>query len=102
MTSEALRVEHIAQPAVLVDDLDAALDWISAVFKAYPSERVDIAGAGVNNAVYAFAVVAGHALLIKARGTDQQPQQVGFSIDRTLRESNQYLEWLRDNTRGFN
>ena len=55
MTSEALRVEHIAQPAVLVDDLDAALDWISAVFKAYPSERVDITGAGVNNAVYAFA-----------------------------------------------
>ena len=55
MTSEALRVEHIAQPAVLVDDLDAALDWIAEVFKAYPSERVDITGAGVNNAVYAFA-----------------------------------------------
>ena len=55
MTSEALRVEQIAQPAVLVDDLDAALGWISKVFKAYPSERVDISGAGVNNAVYAFA-----------------------------------------------
>ena len=55
MTSDALRVEHIAQPAVLVDDLDVALDWLSAVLKAYPSERVDISGAGVNNAVYAFA-----------------------------------------------
>jgi hypothetical protein len=55
MTSGVLRIEHIAQPAVLVDDLDDALDWIAQCFKAYPSERVDIAGAGVNNAVYAFA-----------------------------------------------
>jgi len=55
MTSEALRVEHITQPAVLVDDLDTALDWMAECLKAYPSERVDIAGAGVNNAVYAFA-----------------------------------------------
>ena len=49
-----LRIEHIAQPAVLVDDLDATMDWIAAVLQAYPSERVDIKRSGVNNAVYAF------------------------------------------------
>lgn len=54
MTSERLHVEHITQPAVLVDDLDLALDWMAEFLKAYPSERVDIVGAGVNNAVYAF------------------------------------------------
>ena len=48
-------IEHITQPAVLVEELDAAMDWLHAAFGAYPSERVDIKSSGVNNAVYAFA-----------------------------------------------
>ena len=49
-----LRIEHISQPAVLVEDLDEAMDWLHRVFGIFPSERVDIARSGVNNAVYAF------------------------------------------------
>ena len=40
---------------MLVDDLDSAMDWLFEAFRIYPSERVDIVGSGVNNAVYAFA-----------------------------------------------
>ena len=50
-----LRIEHISQPAILVEDLDEAMDWLHRVFGIFPSERVDIARSGVNNAVYAFS-----------------------------------------------
>lgn len=50
-----LSIRHVVQPAVLVDDMNAAIDWLARTFLAYPSERVDIANAGVNNAVYAFS-----------------------------------------------
>ncbi|OUU11156.1 MAG: hypothetical protein CBB94_03030 [Gammaproteobacteria bacterium TMED34] len=53
-THRMLRIEHISQPAVLVHDIDEAMDWLHGVFGIFPSERVDIARSGVNNAVYAF------------------------------------------------
>ena len=51
--SAAIRVEHVLQPAILVRDLEATLDRLHALFGMYPSERVRIRFAGVNNAVYA-------------------------------------------------
>ena len=41
------------QPALLVRSLDATLDRLQALFGMYPSERVRIRFAGVDNAVYA-------------------------------------------------
>lgn len=52
--SERLVVEHVLQPALLVRSMDRALDFFVELLGIYPSERVDIAPAGVNNAVYAF------------------------------------------------
>jgi catechol 2,3-dioxygenase-like lactoylglutathione lyase family enzyme len=48
-----IRVEHVLQPALLVRSLDATLDRLQALFGMYPSERVRIRFAGVDNAVYA-------------------------------------------------
>jgi catechol 2,3-dioxygenase-like lactoylglutathione lyase family enzyme len=48
-----LRVEHVLQPALLVRSLDATLDRLQTLFGMYPSERVRIRFAGVDNAVYA-------------------------------------------------
>ena len=48
-----IRVEHVLQPALLVRSLDATLDRLQELFGMYPSERVRIPFAGVDNAVYA-------------------------------------------------
>ena len=52
-TDRPIRVEHVLQPALLVRSLDATLDRLQALFGMYPSERVRIRFAGVDNAVYA-------------------------------------------------
>jgi catechol 2,3-dioxygenase-like lactoylglutathione lyase family enzyme len=52
-SSRPIRVEHVLQPALLVRGLDATLDRLHALFGIYPSERVRIRFAGVDNAVYA-------------------------------------------------
>ncbi len=44
---------HVLQPAPLVADLDRSMDFLHALFGMYPSERVRITTAGVDNAVYA-------------------------------------------------
>ncbi len=48
-----VRLHHVLQPAPLVADIDASMDFLHALFGMYPSERVRITNAGVDNAVYA-------------------------------------------------
>lgn len=48
-----IRLHHVLQPAPLVAGIDASMDFLHALFGMYPSERVRITNAGVDNAVYA-------------------------------------------------
>jgi hypothetical protein len=48
----ASRIRHVLQPAPLVRELDEAMDYLHGLFGIYPSERIRIPGAGVDNAVY--------------------------------------------------
>lgn len=56
-------IEHITQPAILVANLDEGMDWLHAAFGIYPSERMRITNAGIDNAVYPFRNLANLELI---------------------------------------